>query len=104
MSSIRPLQDRIVVRRLDAETTTSGGIVIPGSASEKPNQGEVVAVGPGSRLDNGEIQPVAVHVGDRILFGKYAPNEIKINGEELLIIKESDVLAVIEHEALEKAA
>lgn len=102
--SIRPLQDRVVVRRLDTESTTAGGIVLPGSAAEKPNQGEVVAVGPGVRLDNGELQPVAVNVGDRILFGKYAPNEIKIDGEELLIIKESDIFAVIEDEALEKAA
>jgi len=103
--SIRPLQDRVAVRRLESETTTAGGIVIPDSASEKPNQGEVVAVGPGARLDNGELQPVAVKVGDRILFGKYSPNEIKIDGEELLIIKESDILAVIEQdEKLEKAA
>lgn len=105
MSSIRPLQDRVVVRRLDTETTTAGGIVLPGSAAEKPNQGEVVAVGPGARLESGEQQPVAVKVGDRILFGKYSPNEIKIDGEELLIIKESDILAVIEDtDTLEKAA
>jgi chaperonin GroES len=102
--SIRPLQDRVVVRRLDTETTTAGGIVLPGSAAEKPNQGEVVAVGPGTRLDNGELNPVAVNVGDRILFGKYSPTEIKIDGEELLIIKESDIFAVIDNEALEKAA
>ncbi|MFN3162936.1 MAG: co-chaperone GroES [Pseudohongiellaceae bacterium] len=102
--SIRPLQDRVVVRRLDTETTTAGGIVLPGSAAEKPNQGEVVAVGPGMRLDNGELNPVAVNVGDRILFGKYSPTEIKIDGEELLIIKESDIFAVIDNEALEKAA
>jgi chaperonin GroES len=102
--SIRPLQDRVVVRRLDTETTTIGGIVLPGSAAEKPNQGEVVAVGPGKRLDNGELQPVAVSIGDRILFGKYSPTEIKIDGEELLIINESDIFAVIEDAALEKAA
>ncbi|GAB5500064.1 MAG: co-chaperone GroES [Pseudohongiellaceae bacterium] len=102
--SIRPLQDRVVVRRLDTETTTTGGIVLPGSAAEKPNQGEVVAVGPGKRLDNGELQPVAVSIGDRILFGKYSPTEIKIDGEELLIINESDIFAVIEDAALEKAA
>lgn len=104
MSSIRPLQDRVLIRRLESETTTAGGIVIPDSASEKPNQGEVVAVGPGTRLDNGETVAIAVNVGDRVLFGKYSPNEIKINGEELLIIKESDILAVIEDAALEKAA
>lgn len=105
--SIRPLQDRVVVRRLEPETTTTGGILIPDSASEKPNQGEVAAVGPGTRLDNGEVQPVAVQVGDRILFGKYSLNEITIDGEELLIIKESDILAVIEQDKgkkLEKAA
>ena len=102
--TLRPLQDRVVVRRLESETTTAGGIVIPDSASEKPNQGEVVAVGPGTRLDNGEFQALAVEVGDRILFGKYAPNEIKLNGEELLIIKESGILAVVEDAKLEKAA
>ena len=104
MSSIRPLQDRVVVRRLESETTTAGGIVIPDSAAEKPNQGEVVAVGPGARLENGETQTVAVKPGDRILFGKYSPNEITVDGEELLIIKEADILAVIENESLEKAA
>lgn len=104
MTSIRPLQDRVVVRRLESETTTAGGIVIPDSASEKPNQGEVVAVGPGVRLENGETRAVAVSVGDRVLFGKYSANETTINGEELLVIKESDIFAVIEYEALEKAA
>ena len=103
--SLRPLADRVVIRRLESETTTSGGIVIPDAAAEKPNQGEVIAVGPGLRLDNGELQAPAVAVGDRILFGKYSPNEVTINGEELLIIKESDILAVIEQdEKLEKAA
>lgn len=103
--SLRPLSDRVVVRRLDSETTTAGGIVIPDSAAEKPNQGEVVAVGPGLRQENGEFTPVAVNVGDRILFGKYSSNEVKINGEELLIIKESDIYAVIEQEeSMEKAA
>ncbi len=104
MSSIRPLQDRVVVRRLESETTTAGGIVIPDTAAEKPNQGEVVAVGPGARLDNGEIRAVAVQPGDRILFGKYSPNEITVEGEELLIIREADILAVIEDTSLEKAA
>lgn len=103
--SLRPLSDRVVVRRLDVETTTAGGIVIPGSAAEKPNQGEVVAVGPGLRHDNGEVTPIAVNVGDRILFGKYSSNEVKVDGEELLIIKESDIYAVIEIEVpVEKAA
>ncbi|MCI5106696.1 MAG: co-chaperone GroES [Pseudomonadales bacterium] len=104
MSSIRPLQDRVVVRRLDSETTTAGGIVLPDSAADKPNQGEVVSVGPGVRLDNGETQAVAVKPGDCILFGKYSPNEITVDGEELLIIKEADILAVIENASLEKAA
>lgn len=101
---IRPLANRVVVRRLESETTTTGGIVIPDSASEKPNQGEVVAIGPGARLDNGEVQPVAVNTGDRVLFGKYSPNEVTVGGEELLIIMESDILAVIEDKKMEEAA
>lgn len=102
---IRPLQDRVVVRRLESTTTSKGGIVIPDSASEKPNQGEVLAVGPGALLDSGEVRPLAVKVGDRILFGKYSPQEIKLNGEEVLVISESDILAVIETDAsMEKAA
>jgi len=103
--SIRPLADRVVVRQLEAENTSSGGIILPGSAAEKPNQGEVIAVGPGRTLDNGSVQPVAVAVGDRVLFGKYASTEHTIDGEELLIVRESDLLAVIEQdEAVEKAA
>jgi len=102
---IRPLADRVVVRQLDAETTSSGGIILPGAAAEKPNQGEVIAVGPGRTLDTGEVQPVAVAVGDRVLFGKYASTEHKINGEDVLIVRESDILAVIEqHDSMEKAA
>lgn len=93
--TLRPLSDRVVVRRLEPETISTGGIVIPDSASEKPNQGEVLAVGPGIRLKNGKVEPVAVQVGDIVLFGKYASNEIKINGEEALILKESDLLAII---------
>jgi len=103
--TIRPLYDRVVVRRTASETTTRGGIVIPDSASEKPNQGEVLAVGPGARAANGETIPPAVRVGDRVLFGKYAPSELKIDGEEVLVIKESDILAVIEQDKkVEKAA
>ncbi|TCO76705.1 co-chaperone GroES [Chromatocurvus halotolerans] len=103
--SIRPLADRVVVRQLEAETTSSGGIILPGAAAEKPNQGEVIAVGPGRTLDSGELQPVAVSVGDRVLFGKYASTEHTINGEEVLIVRESDILAVIEQQdSLEKAA
>lgn len=103
--SIRPLHDRVLVRRTDAETTTRGGIVLPGTAAEKPNQGVVVAVGPGATLDNGEIRHLAVGVGDRVLFAKYTPNEIEIDGEKLLILKESDILAIITGDkAVEEAA
>ena len=103
--SIRPLADRVVVRQLEAENTSSGGIILPGKAAEKPNQGEVIAVGLGRTLDNGDVHPVAVAVGDRVLFGKYASTEHTIDGEELLIVRESDILAVIEQdEAVEKAA
>lgn len=103
--SIRPLADRVVVRQLEAETTSSGGIILPGAAAERPNQGEVIAVGPGRTLDSGDVQPVAVSVGDRVLFGKYASTEHTINGEEVLIVRESDILAVIEQQdSLEKAA
>src|SRR5690606_36008432 len=93
---IRPLQDRIVVRRKEEETKTAGGIVLPGSAAEKPAQGEVLAVGPGRILDNGEKRPVDVKVGDTVVFGKYASNTIKIDNEELLILSENEVYGVIE--------
>lgn len=103
--SLRPLHDRVVVRRIDAETTSSGGIIIPGKAAEKPNQGEVVAVGPGTTLDSGELRPLTVAPGDRVLFGKYSPTELTIDGEELLVIRESDILAIIDTTtSLEKAA
>lgn len=92
---LRPLSDRVVVRRMDPESISTGGIVIPDSASEKPNQGEVIAVGPGARLNNGKLAPVAVKVGDRVLFGKYSDNVIDINGEEVLVLKESDILATV---------
>ena len=94
---IRPLHDRVVVRRKEEEKTTAGGIVLPGSAKEKPNQGEVVAVGSGRVLDNGENRPVDVKIGDIVVFGKYAGSDtIEINGEELVILSESDIKAVIE--------
>lgn len=103
--AIRPLYDRILVRPVEAETTSGGGIVIPDSATEKPGQGEVIAVGEGNLLDNGELRPLALKPGDRILFGKYAGSEIKFQGEELLIVKESEVLAVFDAVAdVEKAA
>jgi chaperonin GroES len=94
--NIRPLQDRVVVRRMEEETTTAGGIVLPGSAAEKPAQGEVLAVGPGKRLENGDTQPVDVKVGDKVVFGKYSSNTIKLGDEELLILNENEIFGVIE--------
>ena len=94
--SIRPLQDRVVVRRTEEETKSAGGIVIPDSAAEKPSQGEVVAVGPGKKLDNGSVQEVDLKVGDKVLFGQYAGSSVKLDGEELLIMNESEVFGVVE--------
>ncbi|MDA7772954.1 co-chaperone GroES [Pseudomonadales bacterium] len=94
--NIRPLQDRVVVRRTEEETKSAGGIVLPGSATEKPSQGEVLAVGPGKKLDSGSVQPVDLKAGDRVLFGQYAGNTVKIDGEELLIMNESEVFGVVE--------
>ena len=93
---IRPLQDRVVVRRMEEETTSAGGIVLPGSATEKPAQGEVLAVGPGKRLDIGDTQQVDVNVGDTVVFGKYSSNTVKVGDEELLILNESEIFGVIE--------
>ena len=93
---IRPLQDRVVVRRMEEETTSAGGIVLPGTATEKPAQGEVLAVGPGKRLDSGDTQPVDVNVGDTVVFGKYSSNTVKVGDEELLILNESEIFGVIE--------
>src|SRR5690606_22372322 len=94
---IRPLHDRVVVRRKEEEKTTAGGIVLPGSAKEKPNQGEVIAVGSGRVLDNGDVRAVDVRVGDVVVFGKYAGSDtIEVDGEELIILNESDIKAVIE--------
>jgi len=93
---IRPLHDRVIVRRMEEERTTAGGIVIPDSATEKPVQGEVVAVGNGKSLDSGEVRALDVKKGDRVLFGKYAGNEVKIDGEELLVLREEDIMGVIE--------
>ena len=93
---IRPLQDRVVVRRTEEETTTAGGIVLPDSATEKPAQGEIVAVGPGRILDNGDHRPVDVKEGDTVVFGKYSSNTVKIDGEELLILNESEIYGVVE--------
>jgi chaperonin GroES len=86
--NIRPLHDRIIVKRVEEETTTAGGIVLPGSATEKPSEGEVLAVGNGKQLDNGEIRALEVKVGDKVLFGKYSGNEVKIDGEELIVMRE----------------
>jgi chaperonin GroES len=92
----RPLHDRVVVRRIEAEEKTSGGIIIPDSAKEKPQEGEVVAVGPGLRDDAGKLIELAVQAGQRVLFGKWSGTEVRIDGEDLLIMKESDILGVIE--------
>ena len=92
----RPLHDRVVVRRLDGEEKTKGGIIIPDTAKEKPQEGEIVAVGPGARDETGKIIPLDVKVGDRIMFGKWSGTEVKIDGEELLIMKETDVMGVVE--------
>jgi chaperonin GroES len=92
----RPLHDRVLVRRVDAEERSRGGVIIPDTAKEKPMQGEVIAVGPGARDENGKLQPLDVKAGDRILFGKWSGTEAKIDGEELLIMKESDIMGVLE--------
>jgi chaperonin GroES len=102
--SFRPLHDRILVRRVESEEKTKGGIIIPDTAKEKPQEGEVIAVGPGVRNDAGQIQALDVKAGDRILFGKWSGTEIKINGEDLLIMKESDVMGIIEAQAEHKQA
>ena len=92
----RPLHDRVVVRRIDAEEKTKGGIIIPDTAKEKPQEGEVLAVGPGARDENGKVQALDVKAGDRILFGKWSGTEVRIDGEDLLIMKESDIMGVVE--------
>lgn len=94
-STIRPLRDRILVERQEEERTSAGGIVIPDSATEKPIQGTVIAVGSGTVLDNGDVRPVDVKVGDNVLFGKYSGTEVKVGGEELLVLREDDVIGVI---------
>jgi chaperonin GroES len=93
--SFRPLHDRVLVRRVEAEEKTAGGIIIPDSAKEKPAEGEVVAIGTGTRAENGTITPLDVAVGDRVLFGKWSGTEVKVAGEDLLIMKESDILGVV---------
>jgi chaperonin GroES len=101
----RPLHDRVVVKRIDAEEKTLGGIIIPDTAKEKPQQGEVIAVGPGARNEAGQVVPLDVEVGDIVLFGKWSGTEVRIDGEDLLIMKESDIMGVVERvEARRKAA
>jgi len=101
----RPLHDRVVVRRIDADQKTSGGIIIPDTVQEKPQEGEVIAVGPGARNERGELVPTELKAGDRVLFGKWSGTEVKIDGQDLLIMKESDVLGVVEKiDTLKKAA
>ena len=95
MTKFRPLHDRVVVKRIEADQKTKGGIIIPDTAQEKPQEGKVVAVGPGGRDEAGKLIPIDVKVGDRILFGKWSGTEIKIDGEELLIMKESDIMGVV---------
>ncbi|OYW46028.1 MAG: co-chaperone GroES [Sphingomonadales bacterium 12-68-11] len=93
--AFRPLHDRVLVRRIEAEEKTAGGIIIPDSAKEKPSEGEIVAVGTGTKADDGKITPLDVKAGDRVLFGKWSGTEVKLDGEDLLIMKESDILGVI---------
>jgi chaperonin GroES len=100
----RPLHDRVVVRRVTAEEKTSGGIIIPDTAKEKPMEGEIVAVGPGARNEKGELVKLDVKEGDRVLFGKWSGTEVKIDGEELLIMKESDIMGIVEMPAAKKKA
>ena len=93
---IRPLHDRVILKRMEEETTSSGGLVIPDSATEKPQRGEIVAAGTGKRLESGEIIPLDVKIGDKVLFGKYSGTEVKVNGDDLLVMREEDIMGVIE--------
>jgi chaperonin GroES len=101
---LRPLQDRVLIRRVEPETKTSGGIFIPDTAQEKPVEGEVIAVGPGIRDEHGNLHPLDVAPGDRVLFGKWSGNEIKLEGEELVIMKETDLMGVVVHAVANKKA
>ena len=94
--SIRPLHDRVLVRRIEDETVSAGGILIPDNAKEKPSRGEILAVGNGKHLDNGDVRPLEVKVGDKVLFGKYSGSEVKVDGEELLVMREDDIVGIIE--------
>ena len=101
---VRPLYDRILVKRIEAKEQVRGGIIIPDTAKEKPMEGEVVAVGPGARGEDGKLQPLDVKAGDRVLFGKWSGTEVKLDGEDLIIMKESDIMGVLEQTAARKAA
>ena len=101
---LRPLQDRVLVRRVEPETKTAGGIFIPDTAQEKPTEGEVVAVGPGTRDEAGKIYPLDVKPGDRVLFGKWSGSEVKLDGEDLMIMKESDIMGILDRVATKKQA
>ena len=92
---LRPLHDRVIIKRLEAETKSAGGIVIPDSATEKPIRGEVIAAGTGKILEDGKVRPIAVKAGDKVLFGKYSGTEVKVDGEELLVMREEDIMAVV---------
>ena len=104
MANIRPLHDRVVIRRVDEVAKSKGGIIIPDTAKEKPQEGEVIAVGPGARDESGKLIALEVKAGDRVLFGKWSGSEVKIDGEDLLIMKESDIMGVMEHVAAVKKA
>ena len=101
---LRPLQDRVLIRRVDPEVKTSGGIFIPDTAQEKPMEGEVVAVGPGARDEHGKLHPLDVKSGDRVLFGKWSGNEVKLDGEDLMIMKEADIMGVVDQPVARKKA
>src|SRR5213075_65690 len=100
----RPLHDRVLIRRVEAEEKTAGGIIIPDTAKEKPMEGEVVSTGPGARGEDGTVQPMDVKAGDRVLFGKWSGTEVKLDGEDLIIMKESDIMGVLDQTAARKAA
>ena len=100
----RPLHDRVVIRRVEAEEKTLGGIIIPDTAKEKPMEGEVVAAGPGGRDESGKVQPLDVKVGDRVLFGKWSGTEVKLDGEDLIIMKEADIMGIVDQSAVTRQA
>jgi chaperonin GroES len=102
--NLRPLQDRVLIRRVEPETKSAGGILIPDTAQEKPMEGEVVAVGPGMRAEDGKLYPLDVEAGDRVLFGKWSGTEIKLDGEDLMMMKEADIMGILDHPAAKIAA